>query len=65
MNITTAALPAQRRAYSFRDGESILGISRSTFYRLEAASKIKLIRIGRRTLIPADEIERLLKEGVK
>ena len=65
MNIATATLPAQRRACSFRDGESILGISRSTFYRLEAANKIKLLRIGRRTLIPADEIERLLKEGVK
>jgi excisionase family DNA binding protein len=65
MNITTTALPAQRRAYSFREGESVLGISRSTFYRLEAANKIKLLRIGRRTLIPASEIERLLKEGVQ
>jgi excisionase family DNA binding protein len=65
MNIATATLPAQPRAHSFRDGERILGISRSTFYRLEAASKIKLLRIGRRTLIPASEIERLLKEGVQ
>jgi excisionase family DNA binding protein len=65
MNIATATLPAQPRAHSFRDGQRILGISRSTFYRLEAAEKIKLLRIGRRTLIPASEIERLLKEGVQ
>ncbi len=65
MNITTAALPAQPRAHSFRDAERILGISRSTFYRLEAAQKIKLLRIGRRTLIPASEIERLINEGVQ
>ena len=65
MNIATATLPAQPRAHSFREGQRILGISRSTFYRLEAAEKIKLLRIGRRTLIPADEIERLLKDGVK
>jgi excisionase family DNA binding protein len=65
MNIATATLPAQPRAHSFRDGQRILGISRSTFYRLEAAEKIKLLRIGRRTLIPSAEIERLLKEGVQ
>ena len=61
----TAALPAQRRAYTFRDAESVLGISRSSFYRLEGAGKIRLVRIGRRTLIPADEIERLVKEGAR
>jgi excisionase family DNA binding protein len=65
MNITTATLPAQPRAHSFREGQRILGISRSTFYRLEAAEKIKLLRIGRRTLIPASEIERLVNEGVQ
>jgi excisionase family DNA binding protein len=65
MNIATATLPTQPRAHSFREGQRILGISRSTFYRLEAAEKIKLLRIGRRTLIPASEIERLLKEGVQ
>jgi excisionase family DNA binding protein len=65
MTIATATLPAQPRAHSFLEGQRILGISRSTFYRLEAASKIRLLRIGRRTLIPADEIERLLKEGVQ
>jgi excisionase family DNA binding protein len=65
MTIATATLPAQPRAHSFREGQRILGISRSTFYRLEAAEKIKFLRIGRRTLIPASEIERLLKEGVR
>jgi excisionase family DNA binding protein len=65
MLIATATLPAQPRAHSFSEGQRILGISRSTFYRLESANKIKLLRIGRRTLIPASEIERLLNEGVK
>ena len=65
MNITTATLLVQPRANSFREGQRILWVSRSTFYRLEAANKIKLLRIGRRTLIPASEIERLLKEGVQ
>jgi len=61
----TATLPAQPRAHSFREGQRILGISRSTFYRLEATGKIRLLRIGRRTLVPDSEVERLLKEGVQ
>ncbi len=65
MDISTTTLLAQPRAHSFREAGRILGISRSTLYRLEAAEKIKLLRIGRRTLIPASEIERLLIEGVK
>ena len=65
MNIATATLPVQPRAHSFRDAERILGLSRSTFYRLEAANRIRFVRIGRRTLVPATEIERLLAEGAK
>jgi excisionase family DNA binding protein len=65
MTIATAIPPARQRAFSLRDGESLIGLSRSTWYRLERDGKIKLIRIGGRVLIPADEIERLLNEGAK
>jgi excisionase family DNA binding protein len=41
----------------------ILGVCRETFYNLEKAGKIKLIRIGGRTLIPEAEIDRLLTTG--
>ncbi len=62
---STATIPAKPRAFSLTDGQRLIGLSRSTWYRMEAAGKIKLVRIGRRTLIPADEIDRLLKEGAK
>ncbi len=40
-----------------------VGISRSTLYRLAAEGKIKLIRIGGRTLVPEAELDRLANEG--
>ena len=41
----------------------ILGISRSTIYRLAAEGRIRLIRIGSRTLVPETELDRLASEG--
>jgi excisionase family DNA binding protein len=40
-----------------------LGIGRSTIYALAADGKIRLIHIGRRTLVPESEIDRLVAEG--
>jgi excisionase family DNA binding protein len=65
MNISTATLPPQPRAYSLTEGQRILSLSRSTLRRLEITNKIRLIRIGRRVLIPADEVERLLSDGAR
>jgi len=41
----------------------LLGISRSTIYRLAAEGRIRLIRIGSRTLVPETELDRLASEG--
>lgn len=50
-------------AYRVREGCAALGISRAHLYALEKRKKIRLVRVGRRTLIPADEIDRLVREG--
>ena len=42
-----------------------IGIGRTKFYELMAAGKIKTILIGGRRLIPADEAQRLVREGCK
>ncbi|MGC1861553.1 MAG: helix-turn-helix domain-containing protein [Methylocystis sp.] len=36
------------------------GISRATFYKYVKLSKIRVVKIGGRTLVPAAEVERLL-----
>jgi excisionase family DNA binding protein len=41
----------------------VLGISRSTVYRLAAQGRIRLVHVGSRTLVPETEVDRLASEG--
>jgi excisionase family DNA binding protein len=54
-----------RRAYPMREASQMLSVSRSSLYRHADQGKIKFIRIGGRTLVPAAEIERLSAEGTQ
>jgi excisionase family DNA binding protein len=47
-------------AYRISDVCEVLGLSRSTVYRLSKAGRLPLIKIGRRTLVRADSVEHLL-----
>jgi excisionase family DNA binding protein len=49
------------RARRINDACTILQISRSHLYALASKSKIRLIRIGGRTVVPESEIERILR----
>jgi predicted DNA-binding transcriptional regulator AlpA len=40
------------------------GISRSHAYKLESQGKLKIVRIGRRAVVPETELDRLMSEGV-
>ena len=51
------------RARRINDACAALQISRSHLYALAAAGRIKLIRIGGRTLVPETEVDRLAEEG--
>lgn len=55
--------PSQRRARRINDACEALQISRSHLYALASAGRIKLIRIGGRTLVPEAEIDRLAQDG--
>jgi excisionase family DNA binding protein len=41
------------------------GISPSTFWKYVQLGKIRVIRIGGRTLVPFSEVERILVDGVR
>jgi excisionase family DNA binding protein len=58
-----SSAPNRPRARRINDACDALQISRSHLYALAAAGKIKLIRIGGRTLVPEAEIDRLAEEG--
>ncbi|HEV7611420.1 MAG TPA: helix-turn-helix domain-containing protein [Steroidobacteraceae bacterium] len=49
-----------RLAYSISEVETLIGLSRSSLYRLIAAGKLKTVLHGRRRLVPARELESLL-----
>jgi predicted site-specific integrase-resolvase len=42
-----------------------IGISPATFYKYVGLGKIRVVKIGGRTLVPASEAERLLEGGAK
>jgi excisionase family DNA binding protein len=42
-----------------------VGVSPSTFWKYHKAGKIRVVRVGGRVLVPADEVERILSEGVR
>jgi excisionase family DNA binding protein len=41
-----------------------IGVAPSTFWKYQAQGKIRTFKIGKRVLIPAEEVTRILKEGV-
>lgn len=59
----TDPLVQLRAAYSQNETAAMLGVTRQHIARLIAADTIRAVRLGRRVLIPAVEIERLLGGG--
>jgi excisionase family DNA binding protein len=56
------AIPA-RLIYPPAEAEQLLGISHATLYRLIRAGKLTAVKIGGRTGITRESIERLCAEG--
>jgi hypothetical protein len=54
----------ERAAWRVREFCDAHRISPSTFWKYQAAGKIKIIRIGGRVLVPAAEAHRIASEGL-
>ena len=54
---------SESQLVSIADATAILGIGRSTVYRLISEGALQTRRIGRRTLVPRSELERMLAGG--
>jgi excisionase family DNA binding protein len=50
-------------AYRINEFCALLGISRTTLYALVKDGKIRMVKIGGRSLVPASEGQRLLQEA--
>ena len=53
------------RALSIKEVVEATSLSRSTLMRMERRGELRFIRVGRRVLLPADEVERLIGQGVE
>lgn len=52
----------ERLAYPLTEAQALLGgISRGTLYNMRDRGEIRLVKLGRRTLVPADELRRLIE----
>lgn len=53
----------ETQLFSFGECSSRLGVSRDSLRRLARAGRLRTVRINRRVLVPAAEVERLASEG--
>jgi excisionase family DNA binding protein len=53
-----------RLAYSVHEAAGALGLSASSIWKWISLGQLRAVRVGGRTLIPADELERILKTGI-
>jgi excisionase family DNA binding protein len=52
-----------RKAYKVNEVASLLGLGRTTIYRLIDLGQLSRIKIGATTLIPAEDVDALLQRG--
>jgi len=50
-----------RAALTMQEAAAALGVSRSHLYGLADRGELRLIRLGRRTLVPVSELDRLVE----
>ena len=51
-------------AFSVQEVAAALGLSASSIWKWISLGQLRAIKVGRRTLIPADELNRILKSGI-
>lgn len=56
--------PVERKAWRVREFCEAHRISASTFWKYCSLGKIRVIRIGGRTLVPVAEADRIAREGL-
>jgi hypothetical protein len=54
-----ASMPTPR-AYSLKQAEIITTFTRATWYRWEKLGYVRLLRVANKTLVPAEEIDRVM-----
>ena len=56
--------PIERRALRINDAAAAYGVGRSTLYKLMSEGKLATVKVAGRRLVPCDNMEALLRQGV-
>jgi excisionase family DNA binding protein len=59
-NSSPHAPTVQQVAYGIREAADVLGISRSSVYKLIKEKQLSVVKLGKRALIPVREIQALI-----
>lgn len=59
-SVAPTGAPVPALAHSIPDTAAMLGVGKVTTYRLIKEGKLRAVKIGARTVIPRQEIDRLL-----
>jgi excisionase family DNA binding protein len=54
-----------RALYPMGEAATLLGVTRQYLYQLTYAGKLETVTLGKRRLVPAEELDRLRREGTK
>ena len=54
----------KKLAFSVHEAAATLGLSASSIWKWISLGQVRAVRIGGRTVIPADEIQRILQSGI-
>lgn len=54
--------PAHRVAFSIAEAALMTGVCRDSIYREIASGRLRAVKLGRRSMILADELKRFLRE---
>jgi excisionase family DNA binding protein len=52
-------------AWTVRDARRLLSVSHATIYNLVKSGRLRMVHVGRRALVPDEEIRRLVAEGTR
>lgn len=58
---TTTSESVERLAYRINDACKAIGIGRSKLYSLNREGKLKIVKLGGRSVVPASEVRALLE----
>jgi predicted site-specific integrase-resolvase len=56
---------AQKRGEGLKELSESLGVSYDSLWRATKSGALRVIRIGKRVVVPAAEIERISREGLE